>query len=1488
MKNAMKKIHILFLIIGIAILFPISSSLADEKAAAGQCSGPQPCSSLPNRCVAQKNKNGQYAQTSSSNVVCGNCVKENTKNGCFLSNPTSASGSYSGLGYRPNGAGGNATPRNHYGADIGGGGKTDILVYAAADGVVSYVNTSGCGGRTIAITHTKGCTGGGAYTTIYRHLFKYAVSKGQSVKKGDVIGIEGGSNAASPGATPCDSSKQSGTRAGCSAVLKKCPGEDGGAYDIHLHFEVIDDLDLNKCSSCGTAIGSKKVLHPDCGGLQVLCGKCDVNLGELCNGEKNCHADDGNSADPNDAMYGKTAEVDSQGNPSDGCRFGDYLNSDSCVFCRMFKTIFNAASEIAYIANYKFSEPTKDLVIIGFCIWIALYLLKQVTSASKQSTGEMLKGILFQGFRVAVVVLILGGAMYEVMNVTLTPVLQTGFNFANILNNVMDEAAEKGCDLTADYMQNIQGYDEESGFPDIKGTLGGEGDAAKGAKIGALPKQIGQSIICGIKKMEDSTGYLMSLGKYSSCVAWGRHKWAEVMPHLGYLSTGIVLWLAGALLLLAVPWFLVDCILQFCVAAALLPCAIGAYAFKITSKYLKKIWDLFMNAMFNFVFMSVIMYVINSNLNSWIGYTPGTAPDEHIFVTALSPEGLAWWGIGALKIGLIMLLSWTFFGEAKELASKFANDLGLGIGQKVGGTAGSIAKQAGLTGGKAGQAALRGAASLGRSAGQGIHALGAGMNLRNGLTMSALQRLPGSKTTTNADGSTTVSHNFSLFGFSRQVSATQDANGNVSRTSTTSFSGNRFINSRERTTTNDGYTTVTERRDKNGNIISRQTSIGDIQLLTKNDGTTDMNAYNHIMNTSTNKTQTAEAMVMQHLKQRGMSIDSQAANRQTTLNQDDSITITQTNTDGSTTILNAKMVGNQMVINNQTTDKQGNILRTLSNGIQTKTERLTRLKNGGYQVQTNYAFSDYINKINRTHPPLSANGTWGISINRDQAMAGFTQQDFDNHLRQLNGDNKPKTITDPNDVQNMLQSAVGTAQARTLAAAPAAPSEFDQSQISHGKYLLNQLNADGSTTAINLQIASMDAGELNSLAKALDQNPNTQHHDQIKERMDRAITQEFDRVTPEKLQAMDENNLFAIIQLADRRRNSGDNRADNIINQALSVASEKQKYQLLSSQGTSAQLRAQIHQSLEEERLTRGQAILDALSEDGQSLQQQVEALDMNGLLSLSNAVGADQNQSKGQKTQLLKNVLGDVLGHRLHNLSSDKNALSQMSPQELAAATLLADGMRQNPDGTPNVEAMDVITRSISSLDANQKASMIMTDTISEALSKELMGGHERSENDLTESLFSAGRKAMDGSLLDEEKEKLKRDDDDIFNFFNDDDASDARSEEDEPSQESEDEPRQEAEQQPAEEPEPRQEQEVKPQEQASQTEQNPLIEANRDKYKELKAQIESAKKLLEIISGTPNAENQQAMQDRLNSLNSEMDKLHDLLGDDFKKLGG
>jgi len=53
------------------------------------------------------------------------------------------------------------------------------------DGVVSLVNSGGDGGNQIVIRHTNG------YFTGYAHLSKQLVKKGDTVKRGDVIGLSG-------------------------------------------------------------------------------------------------------------------------------------------------------------------------------------------------------------------------------------------------------------------------------------------------------------------------------------------------------------------------------------------------------------------------------------------------------------------------------------------------------------------------------------------------------------------------------------------------------------------------------------------------------------------------------------------------------------------------------------------------------------------------------------------------------------------------------------------------------------------------------------------------------------------------------------------------------------------------------------------------------------------------------------------------------------------------------------------------------------------------------------------------------------------------------------------------------------------------------------------------------------------------------------------------------------------------------------------------
>jgi murein DD-endopeptidase MepM/ murein hydrolase activator NlpD len=78
------------------------------------------------------------------------------------------------------------TRKMHYGMDFSA--KTGTEIYATGDGVVSKIKRSKRGyGNYVKINHGFG------YETLYAHMSKYIVKKGQRVKRGEVIGYVGNS-----------------------------------------------------------------------------------------------------------------------------------------------------------------------------------------------------------------------------------------------------------------------------------------------------------------------------------------------------------------------------------------------------------------------------------------------------------------------------------------------------------------------------------------------------------------------------------------------------------------------------------------------------------------------------------------------------------------------------------------------------------------------------------------------------------------------------------------------------------------------------------------------------------------------------------------------------------------------------------------------------------------------------------------------------------------------------------------------------------------------------------------------------------------------------------------------------------------------------------------------------------------------------------------------------------------------------------------------
>jgi murein DD-endopeptidase MepM/ murein hydrolase activator NlpD len=78
------------------------------------------------------------------------------------------------------------TRKMHYGMDFSA--KTGTEIYATGDGVISKVKKSKRGyGNYVKVNHGFG------YETLYAHMSKYIVKKGQRVKRGEVIGYVGNS-----------------------------------------------------------------------------------------------------------------------------------------------------------------------------------------------------------------------------------------------------------------------------------------------------------------------------------------------------------------------------------------------------------------------------------------------------------------------------------------------------------------------------------------------------------------------------------------------------------------------------------------------------------------------------------------------------------------------------------------------------------------------------------------------------------------------------------------------------------------------------------------------------------------------------------------------------------------------------------------------------------------------------------------------------------------------------------------------------------------------------------------------------------------------------------------------------------------------------------------------------------------------------------------------------------------------------------------------
>lgn len=261
-------------------------------------------------------------------------------------------------------------------------------------------------------------------------------------------------------------------------------------------------------------------------------------------------------------------------NACGGCdTFQSYLNDgigNNCLLCILFDVLTVASSDAAQKSWNMFAEPLAVVMLYATAIFIAFNTLKSIGSFGKLDVPTYLtadkKGMLFLGFKMAVIYVLLTDKNLFIINSVITPILHSGL---------------------------IIGQRLISGNVRFEWVINGEGWPA----LFSLVNQ-------GARAYNDELYNVVAIGKAMMCNATDDFIlfWYWLM-----LCYGMIFFTFGWSLLVATCFYIIDLMIDLAIAAMLLPLGISFMISNKTTNHGKNIWNKFMAVFFGFVILGMIL-----------------------------------------------------------------------------------------------------------------------------------------------------------------------------------------------------------------------------------------------------------------------------------------------------------------------------------------------------------------------------------------------------------------------------------------------------------------------------------------------------------------------------------------------------------------------------------------------------------------------------------------------------------------------------------------------------------------------------------------------------------------------------------------------------------------------------------------------------------------------------------------------------------------
>ncbi len=366
----------------------------------------------------------------------------------------------------------------------------------------------------------------------------------------------------------------------------------------------------------------------------------------------------------------KDGSLNSIGGVSRGCipLPAKLAEAQSCIYCPLFKTIFNAAQSMSTKSYDKLASPIANILLIGFALIIAFMVLKSVSSFTKQDAPKFITELLVNMFKVLVAYYMLKNSSV-VYGYIIGPVLKAGFEFGSSLLFATDNNYLSSCaamKLPANPMP------------------------------GVMPAYLYTNLDCFIRAVQAEVAVPQSIGSSLMCIARNAGKVSigplrNVMWDFGMMFQGFAIWVMGWIISLAFAFYLIDATIQLGILGALMPFLIACWPFKVTNSYTKKGWGMFMNTFFVYVFMGLVVSINVELLGQGLTGASGgfDAVEDAINGNDISTlrDLLDIGFAGFLVLVACCLFAFKLTGQASSLAGTMAGGGGPSIGANIGGLA---------------------------------------------------------------------------------------------------------------------------------------------------------------------------------------------------------------------------------------------------------------------------------------------------------------------------------------------------------------------------------------------------------------------------------------------------------------------------------------------------------------------------------------------------------------------------------------------------------------------------------------------------------------------------------------------------------------------------------------------------------------------------------------------------------------------------------